>query len=213
MMGRTHISGGLVAGLVAISMHVEKIPALAIVKTPTPIHFAILIAGCLIGALLIDSDTINSKAGRKLIFISYPLLILNKLLNLFRLKYMAKLAGHRGILHSGVPLAIAIVADSFYFGAIPMTLVTLTIQILAFFSVGLLIGMASHLFLDACTTEGIPLFAPFSLKRYSLFHIGTDSSAEVIVHVLLNVCAFVLFFKIMGVDLVSIIGTKLMALV
>ena len=84
------------------------------------------------GSLLPDIDHPSSWLGRRLPFISYPI---------------SAVFGHRGITHS----LIAIVAMAFLLSgriAIPSVMTAL------------IVGYLSHLFGDAFTHKGIPLFWP-----------------------------------------------------
>ena len=44
-----------------------------------------------------------------------------------------------------------------------------------------LLGVFSHLLLDACTRQGVPLLFPLTRKNISILHIRTNSTGEKVV--------------------------------
>lgn len=110
----------------------------------------IFLGACVLGAIVPDICHSGSKIGRKLPFLS---------------RVIRLLFGHRTVTHS------------FFF-------IILLGFLLSFFSVsegirsGLLIGVASHLVLDAATARGIALLWPIKLKVRLPFYTHTGGAAE-----------------------------------
>lgn len=117
----------------------------------------LFVASTMIGSLLPDIDLPNSKISQKIPII--PTLI-------------NKCFGHRGFIHS----------PSF------LLLTTILIhQLLSHFNyhmpfifAGFMIGYLAHLLQDMFTKGGIPLFSPFSRRRYSLSFNRSGSSIDYI---------------------------------
>ncbi|AGB41393.1 putative membrane-bound metal-dependent hydrolase [Halobacteroides halobius DSM 5150] len=123
-----------------------------------------------IGALIPDIDHANSKAGRKLWFISKPL-------KLFGVK-------HRGITHSLLGVIL--------FGLLCNQLISLNwINLIIW--LGLIIGYFSHLIADMFNSQGIPFFYP-NQRRFK-FHtnITTNGWGE---HIFFLIIFTLLFFFI-----------------
>ena len=115
-----------------------------------------------LGSLFPDIDHGNSKISKKVPLIS-------KLVRLFN--------GHRGLFHT--PFFYAILAAGFYFWQQPLSTEWMACFV-AFFA-----GIASHIVLDACTKQGLPLLYPFSKKNYHLipFPMKTNSIGEYMVRI------------------------------
>jgi len=101
------------------------------------------------GSLLPDICHPSSKMGRKLPGVSH-------LINL--------IFGHRTFTHSLLFL-ILVSGLLYYFAGYAIT-------------AGMLIGMASHVLLDACTNSGVALFFPFKVKVRLPVTIQTGGIAE-----------------------------------
>lgn len=109
-----------------------------------------------IGGFIPDIDHKNSTISKK-----FP--ILSWLARLF--------AGHRGLFHC--PIFYGLLAWAAYSFLLPET------DLFRAGFWGVCAGIASHLFLDACTVRGIPMFFPLSTKNIHLLPIRTDSLEEV----------------------------------
>ncbi len=168
MMWRTHLMGGVASVALALPF--------AGLAEPVPL---LLLA--MLGSLLPDLDASEShikhlSLGTKI----EPFLIPSEIIY--------RTLGHRGLLHSlwGVVL-FAVVAGlplGYYFGVSA--------------GVGLVLGYASHLLLDAMTKTGIPLLYP-NRRRFHLLPKGwrviTGSMEEDLCFGLLTAASlFVLFF-------------------
>ncbi|GAB6098169.1 hypothetical protein JCM16358_00480 [Halanaerocella petrolearia] len=106
----------------------------------------------IIGALIPDIDHANSKAGKKLWFISKPL-------KLFGIK-------HRGVTHSLLGMIL--------FGLLTKQLIDLNwIDLIVW--LGLIIGYFSHLIADMFNKQGVPLFYP-NQQRFK-FHTNITTSS------------------------------------
>lgn len=124
----------------------------------------VLVGAGVIGALLPDICHGGSKIGRM-----FPMS--SKIIN--------KLFGHRSFTHSLLfLLLIAVSMDNF----VPYRSLT----------VGILLGMASHLILDMGTKKGIKLFFPIKIPVRFPLTIKTGSKAEQVIFALL--CMLSLYF-------------------
>ena len=112
-----------------------------LVGTPEPVVVGV-IAGA--AALIPDIDIPDSKITklRGLRWISHPLSVV-----------INKLGGHRGVFHT--PLLYAVLA-----------LIMATADVPTWLIQSFLFGTISHLILDSMNPAGVPLFWPFSKKRF-----------------------------------------------
>lgn len=150
MMAVTHQMLGLTFGLVAIS--ICSIFQIIPNNLFDLTNFLVLV---LFGSLLPDLDTPKSKLGRKVPIISYP---------------MNWIFGHRKITHSLLFVVITLILGILIGQALKLTF---SLQI------ALAIGTLSHILGDYVTNNGVPLFAPFSKKRYKFFvTFNTNSLTE-----------------------------------
>lgn len=144
--------------------------------------------GAVTGSLLPDADTPYSRMGRRYLCILWPFYLLQYMIHLFAPRsFMDKTVKHRGVLHSPLVWICMI-------GILIYTIRQTHYQIPFLLSVGILIGVASHLFLDFIS-GGIPLFSPFIPKKYgTIIHIKTGGVTEQIVCLIMVVyCAFLWF--------------------
>lgn len=151
MTWKTHIAGGLGAGLAAVSLGLANMvpdqPYL-----PLPIYWVPIGLACaVVGGLFPDIDWHTSKVGASLKPIS-------RLINL--------LFGHRTLFHA--PLLYVL---SFYL--LKSRFYTLYWALLPFTA-----GTMSHLLLDTMNYKGVPLFYPFSRKHYHIAEFSADDFAE-----------------------------------
>lgn len=197
MKGTTHIDAGLMSGLFITKVGAENLTLLSKVPITTPIHYGCLIAGSMIGAVLTDADIDTSKAGRKLWIISKPLKFLNKFFNKIKLRYFAKLVGHRGILHFPIVWAICTFLLFGFMASLPLD--NIAFGILAYFIFGVQLGYFSHLVLDTFNTEGIPWFAPFSLKGISILKIKYNGKLEMLFSFIIGLISIYLILNILGI--------------
>lgn len=124
----------------------------------------VLVGAGVIGALLPDICHGGSKIGRM-----FP--ISSKIVN--------KLFGHRSFTHSLIfVLLIAVIMDTF----VPYRSLT----------IGILLGVASHLILDMGTKKGIKLFFPIKISVRFPLTIKTGSKVERVIFALL--CMLSLYF-------------------
>ena len=135
MRYRTHLAFGLFAGLMFL-------------PDQTILTRLFFLGVALIGALMPDVDTPESKFGKKT----------GPLAHIFRF-----LAGHRGIFHSA--FAAIFFAGLVWFIVNPM------------YGTALFIGYASHLLIDGFTKSGINYLHPISNFRISGF-ITTGGMSE-----------------------------------
>lgn len=110
----------------------------------------IVIGASIAGAFLPDICQPNSTIGRRIGIVS---------------KTINRVFGHRTITHSLLFVFSITALSSILFSN-------------TYFTKGLFLGMASHLLLDAFTTQGIKLFYPLSTKVRSPIYTKTGSLAE-----------------------------------
>jgi inner membrane protein len=123
MEGKTHVVGGIAAGLLAQSL----------LNTGDT---GLFLGACAAGALLPDICHPQSKIGRKLPILSF---------------LVSKTFGHRTFTHSLLFVALLIAASSFL--NLPIS-----------FERGIIVGVASHLLLDAMTKDGIQFLYPIHIR-------------------------------------------------
>ncbi|KMY32879.1 membrane protein [Lysinibacillus xylanilyticus] len=128
----------------------------------------VLVGAGVIGALLPDICHGGSKIGRK-----FP--IISKIVN--------TMFGHRSFTHSLLFLfLIGMLLHTF----IPYESISL----------GILLGMASHIFLDMCTKKGVKLFFPVSISVRLPLTTKTGSKAEKVVFMLLTMLSVFFSYEI-----------------
>lgn len=130
-------------------------------------------------ALIPDIDLVTSKAGAKIKPISF---IINKFF------------GHRTICHAPIVYAsIFFLLMSFF-------------PSYSFYIDMIYFGIFSHLLLDMLNLKGIPLFYPFSRKRYNLASIKTNGFFEVVFNSILICCiAFIGYCMLNSIDITSVL--------
>lgn len=195
MLGKTHKIGGLAFGLIVLTTpfclpKINMNPILGIIP---------FLAGNIVGAYWPDIDDIRSTIGRKLWFISWIYFLVQKIINFCIkkpkneiLKNIKRSVNHRGFAHwlSNYIIGLLIL---FIFCFLLNTNYSLTLEnikyvmngelsrewfiksltfsIILNFIYGFFIGCISHLYFDLHNPTGLPVFAPFSFKRYSLADI------------------------------------------
>ncbi|MFC4402239.1 metal-dependent hydrolase [Gracilibacillus xinjiangensis] len=135
-----------------------------IAATVVTVHFTsyepgLIIAAGAVGSIIPDICHSGSKIGRK-----FP--VISKMVN--------RLFGHRTFTHSLLFLVLV---------GYVLTLFTNDQSII----IGILIGMASHLLLDAVTKNGIKLLYPANLTFRFPFTMKTGGSLEKVVLLLLTI--------------------------
>lgn len=185
MTAKTHLTGGLIAGAVAVQLteplareqfvlyglpyELESLNRITEMLSPvlnSPIGkffnptAIILIVFVLLGSLFPDIDHRNSKIGKKV----KPLSIL-----------FNKFLGHRGIFHSWFLYNILYIA---IFATYSMFAPAEYHYIYFFANTGFYIGCLSHLILDTFNKTGVPWLFPLSTKKISLLSIKTGEISE-----------------------------------
>ncbi|MCL1694318.1 metal-dependent hydrolase [Lysinibacillus sp. BPa_S21] len=129
----------------------------------------ILVGAGVIGALLPDICHGGSKIGRK-----FP--IISKSVNM--------LFGHRSFTHSLLFLFLVALLLHIFVPYEPVT-------------AGILIGMASHIFLDMGTKKGVKLFFPVTISVRLPITTKTGSKAEKVVFMMLTMLSVFFSYEIM----------------
>ena len=171
---RAHKIGGTCSGIVASALlFADKPNALSVLSS------ILIISGASIGSIMPDIDKPTSKVGRN-IFIK-PLST-----------YIHKKFGHRTITHSALLSLLflsMLIASSYMFRDIPF-------YFYSNFTIGFSVGYLSHLLLDALTVEGIPLFYPFSKRKYRFMKFRTSKHENLVSTLCLVVTGFLLYLII-----------------
>lgn len=141
MLAKTHIIGGVAAGLAA-AVYTDLEPATVIV-------FAT------VGSIIPDIDHIGSTSGRALRPLS---------------RLISGIFGHRTFTHSIAFLGVA---------AWLLSMVSTDVSLI----LGVLVGMASHIVLDAMTEAGVKLFYPLKISFRIPLYINTGGAMEKVVFV------------------------------
>lgn len=128
----------------------------------------LFMAGCIAGSMLPDICHPNSKIGRRLPLLSF---------------LVSKSFGHRTFTHSLLFL-------------VGLVLLFQAVSLPGGLEQGILIGAASHLFLDFLTDQGIQFFYPFSIRVRSPLHITTGGIFETGI-----LAALILFVGFMGYEM------------
>ncbi len=137
---------------------------------PSPNAYIFISLVCL-GSLVVDVDTSRSSVGRKTRPVSW---------------FLELFFGHRGFFHS---LTAAII----------IFLLSIYLISLSFYAFAPALGYLSHIFLDAFTMSGVPLFKPFSDRRIQ-GPISTGSFAE---YIILFIILFLDVYLIFGLFFTS----------
>ncbi|MCR4658461.1 MAG: metal-dependent hydrolase [Lachnospiraceae bacterium] len=202
MMALTHRTGSiaLAATMIAFIPRLQGIPKPITdfiwlpqdASLPLAVCFTV---SCCYGGLLPDADIPHSTAGKHLRFLLWPLYLFKKMLLILGffirpLKKIGTALGHRGLFHS--PLfhtMIFAILSALFRGWSEWINCILS---------GLYFGVLSHLLLDLFS-GGIPLFAPFSMKRQRpAITFKTGSFLEVIFNlVFVLVSIYMLYLTVM----------------
>jgi len=218
MMGKTHKTGGVLVGVVASDIFLQRNIII------TSICIVILINGAVLGSLLPDIDKKESTIGRKLWFISWPIYFVRLIIKLlswispraFRPIYnkVHKAMGHRYLAHSLITWGIIsfyIMWGSFTLANYMDSIITINLLVnpadihevlrkgMHAFSLGISLGMLSHIILDMLTKEGVAIFAPIIDKRLRFpLQIRTNGFGEnmisMIMKVLIPIVCFLILF-------------------
>lgn len=168
MNAKTHLIGGFALGVVTLPVVLNATQGLDLISVETLPY----LCATTLGGLLPDIDHRRSMIGQKAKVASYV---------------TSKVCGHRGITHAPLVATLVWFLLCPMFGAFVQLLIT-----------GLYVGVMSHIVLDGCTRQGIPLLYPFSKKKYHVFNIRTGSSIEKTVDVLLIVGLGYIVLKFVG---------------
>lgn len=141
MTGKTHVVGGLATGLLFLYVNDD-----VVIREEVP-----FLAATVIGSLLPDICSPNSKIGRKLPILS---------------RIASGTFGHRTFTHS--LLMLVLLHMSF----------TKLLEWPFYIEHGLMLGIVSHLVLDALTRKGIQFLWPLPVRVGVPFGIKTDGFIE-----------------------------------
>ncbi len=176
MMGASHRLGGAALGMLAAGV---------LAGPDDMAGKAVVLSAAVLGSLIPDIDNARSSISRRYRGISMAVSIvqtlirgISSLLPRKQREYIRGAAGHRGITHSPVMVAVCIILVHMGILVCPAWKNLIT---LAAWGVG--VGIVSHLILDLFA-GGIPLLFPFSLRRFALAHVKTGGPVEWIIRTL-----------------------------
>jgi inner membrane protein len=155
--------------------------AAALYKTVTDLqpdtlqHELIFFGAAVLGSLLPDLCHPGSFIGRKTNFLS---------------KTISKTFGHRTITHSWIMILLVMMLPNWLDWTYEESL-----------SAGLVLGVLSHILLDAATTRGVQLFYPLPIRFRLPLYTKTGSKAEDYIATIISLLAAVLMVHIYIVSL------------
>lgn len=172
MLCKAHVLGGLALGSFAYPYISHIFSTTSSTGSSDGLVFLTAVA---IGSLLPDIDSPTSFVGSK----TKPISIL-----------IHKIFGHRGITHSPIIHGIALLG-AFYFAnytSNPLLFENLII--------GIFIGAMSHIVIDGMNPRGVPIFYPFTKRRFKYSNIPTKSKMwQTSIEVSFGILASVFFIK------------------
>lgn len=175
MTAKTHLAGGLVAGIAYCgAFSTGLIP----VEEPDILGYPICLGLSLLGSIMPDIDLPTSKAAQAA---SLPA----RIINIF--------FGHRTLTHSPFIVILMFLAFRTY---IPQYMVL----VLAF-----LVGWSSHILLDALNKAGVPLFYPYTKRFHLMsIRIRSAGERALFVFLLVLSGAVAAFFAAVKIGLIPI---------
>ena len=185
MMGTTHRTGSLaISSAMVACLPLLNLSSPDFVWLPTSKN-VFMAAGfiflALFGGILPDADTPQSTIGRRYRIVLFPLYGIRKLIsflgNFFKpFAKISKALGHRGLFHS--PLIWTVIFAILRFFTYSAG------DFIACLCSGLYFGILSHILLDYIS-GGVPLLAPFTMKRYKPpFKLKTGGMLEFFINLL-----------------------------
>lgn len=171
MLGKTHRLGGICTGVMLSSFYFQDF------SKENLMYFGVFMGGCILGSLIPDIDHKGSTISNSNIITKG----LSRIVGLF---------GHRGITHAPLLYLLLTLIPLFCFRDFNSLF-----QMLGYLGcMGCIIGALSHLFLDFLTKGGIPLFFPFTKKKYHLLPLKTGS-CDIFVSIILISITLLFFVK------------------
>lgn len=170
MTYKTHLLGGVAAVVALFPIVVQGAGVNTGLLSAAGV---VCVSAGMVGGLLPDIDHKNSFIGKKFRITS---------------SIVSNTCGHRGITHAPLITTILLAAALFF-------LKTPSIYWYAAIY-GCFGGIYSHILLDSFTKGGVPLFYPFSKKKFSIGLLITGGKAEKIFRLVLGVGTFILTAKI-----------------
>lgn len=214
MMGKTHRVGGILTGIATSSVFLNDN------MLQSGLKVVALLTGAILGSYLSDIDKKESTIGRRLWFISWPIYLFRLLIKILSLvlpkkirpffKKIYKQTGHRYLAHSLVTWLIVsllfnIICSTLFYSFETILQLNILLPIAAWlphnvfliFSIGLSVGMLSHIVLDYFSDTGEALFAPFSDKKFKFpITMSTNGIMEQLLYVTMNLFVPILSYKI-----------------
>lgn len=151
MTYKTHVVGGIYAFSLAFPALINSINAQD--KVTIGITAGLFLGGNVLGALAPDIDKKNTYISNRAKFLSF---------------IISNIFSHRMFIH--LPIYI-----------IPLSYVLLSLghNILSYvFSLGLILGILSHVFLDLFNSKGIALLYPLSKFKFRIMNVKANSLGE-----------------------------------
>ncbi len=187
MMAATHRLGGIAFGMATAEFMLQG--------EQNWILSAAMVGGSVLGSLLPDIDNSKSAISRKIPIVSLVVTIFQTIVRGIATllpgkeeKHLRGVIGHRGITHS---LSMVAIITTLIFMLLKIS--GASGQEFYFFSIGLPVGMLSHIILDMFA-GGVPLFCPITNKRITLAHIKTGGAVEWVLRIT-AILVFVVILK------------------
>lgn len=181
MDGKTHRLGGITAGVATASFLATRGASVDFLS------YGLIIYGGALGGLIPDIDHPNSTISKRHKTIS---------------KFVTSFTKHRGITHTLLGVGAFFLALLFLSTFLPVF-----IQYYAMlFSVGVFVGLLSHLLLDIITRAGLRLFYPFSLATIRIAKLNQEDHAPIVRATLLIALGGCLFYFFDDFDQLKLLG-------
>lgn len=172
MTGATHRLGGIAAGMIGAQVMFPQ-------GAKTEIIIA-TITGAVLGSLIPDIDNSRSSISRKVPVISIVISLFQSLIRGASAMMPSKerktvrgMVAHRGITHS----LLMVVLTTIFLMTIGRLGLANQISVYPYFSLGIILGVLSHLILDMLA-GGVPLFCPITNTRIAIARIKTGGLGE-----------------------------------
>lgn len=193
MDGKTHQLGGVCSGIIVGSFLLSTAP----LTLSTGALGGCLLMGSSLGSLLPDIDHQNSTIRNKMRLTkkrstSGWKAALKEHRRQKREKRLPEGLRHRGITHTPFLAMILMIGLLLLYPMIPAS-----IQAYYFmFALGLFTGILNHIFLDALTVKGVPLFGPITYKKYRLLKLRTNRDEWLASGLMIILAGLSLYFNV-----------------
>ncbi|MGP4074207.1 metal-dependent hydrolase [Piscibacillus sp. B03] len=181
MMATGHQAMGITWGVAAVTLS-HTLP----IQLNGWIEIALFFAAVMAGSLLPDMDSMTSKVGRYVYPIAFLIVIASVVAYYYASEQLWTIIQHDMVFALSIVGIIVVVFSThrtwthslLFLGIVTAYLMLLDtwLTIPHYLQVGLLIGIASHIFGDFLTKQGVPLLYPFKKRRYRFWITFTTGS-------------------------------------